>query len=307
MILLCGGTGLLGSHIATHLAELGIETRALVRPQTDATTLEALGMEIARGDLRDRDSLRRALTGIDTVISTATSIGRTLSGESGLTIRDVDVEGYASLIAEAESAGVKRFIYLSGGGAGREAGTPLSNAKLATERRLAESPMRTVTVCPDAFEEVWLSPAAQFDWSAGSVTIFGRGRSRVAYVAVDDVARAVVKLARHPDPPAVVSLGGPEMITPEEAVRAFASAAGRPISVRHIPRPVLSVASLVLRRIKPATASIIGMALASDSADSTLGPEMFEELGIEPSRVSEYIGRVAAPSGEPASAPAAAG
>jgi uncharacterized protein YbjT (DUF2867 family) len=293
MILLVGGTGLLGSRIAERLARREAGVQALVRPQTDGSVLEALGIGIVRGDLRDRSSLGPAVTGVDTVISTANAIGRILAGDKSLAIRDVDEVGYEHLIGEAERAGVGRFVFLSFGGIVRDAGVPFTEAKLATERRLRQSSMRPVLVCPDMFQEVWFSPAVQFDWSAGKVTIFGKGQTKAAYVAIDDVAEAVVRLAEAPDPAEVVPLGGPEAISREEAVQAFGHAAGRDISVRHVPRAMLRVGSVRMRRIRPAMASVMGMALASDRADTGLGPETFHELGIDPRPVSAYIAEVA--------------
>jgi uncharacterized protein YbjT (DUF2867 family) len=295
MILLVGATGLLGSRIAQRLAQGETQVRALLRPETDGSAVEALGIEIVRGDLRDRTSLAPAVAGVDTVISTANAIGRILAGDRSLTIRDVDELGYEHLITEAERAGVGRFAYLSFGGVVRDAGVPFTEAKLATERRLGQSSLRPVLVCPDMFQEVWLSSAVQFDWEAGKVTIFGRGQSKAAYVAVDDVAEAVVRLVAHPNPPEVVPLGGPEAISREEAVEAFARATGRSIRVRRVPRAVLRVGSLLMRSVRPATASVMGMALAVDRADSGLGPDMFRELGISPRPVSTYIAEVAKP------------
>ena len=79
MLLVCGSTGELGARIAERLAQRGIPLRALLRPGSDASRLEALGIEIARGDLRDPASLREAAAGVDTVITTANAVSRATS------------------------------------------------------------------------------------------------------------------------------------------------------------------------------------------------------------------------------------
>lgn len=292
-ILVCGATGALGSRIVRGLAEAGIQTRALVRPDSDATALEALGVEVVRADLRDRQSLEPAVAGIATIVSTANSIGRRFAGERNLSMQAVDDEGYAALIHAAEQAAVGRFIYLSLGGPALLVNSPFSNAKRATEARLRRSPMYEVIVRPDAFQELWLSSAVGFDAASGKVMIFGRGLCRVSYVGMDDVAAAVIALARAADPPHVVELGGPETMTRIEAAEAFASAMGRPVQRRHIPRAVLRIGSLLLKRAKPELASSMAMGLAMDAADSGLGPQAFTELGIEPKSVRTYIAEVA--------------
>ncbi len=151
MILLCGGTGLLGSRIAQRLAERSLGFRALVRPGTDASELERLGAEIAGGDLRDAATLPAAVAGVQTVITTANAISRVLGGKTDLTLRDVDDRGNANLVRAAGEAGVERFVFLSFPAAILAASTPFSDAKLATEQRLRDSSMHEVIVRPDAY------------------------------------------------------------------------------------------------------------------------------------------------------------
>lgn len=292
-ILVVGATGALGSRIVRGLVEAGVPTRALVRPQSDAAALEALGVAVVRGDLRDHRSLGPAVAGVATIISTANSIGRRFAGERNLSMQAVDDDGYSALIDAAGDAAVGRFIYLSLGGPALLVNAPFPNAKRTTEARLRRSPMHEVIVRPDAFQELWLSSAVGFDPAAGKVMIFGRGLSRVSYVGMDDVAAVVVALAMAPDPPRLVELGGPEAITRIEAAEAFASAMGRPLRRRHIPRAALRIGSLVLRRAKPELASSMAMGLAMDTADSGLGPEAFTALGLEPKSVRTYIAEVA--------------
>src|SRR5215217_1752125 len=113
-LLLVGGTGQLGGKIAERLAARDVPFRALVRPQTDASALEALGAEIVRGDLTDRPSLPAALRGMTTVITTANAITRILGGATDITIDAVDRQGNEALIRAAETAGVQRFVFVAG-------------------------------------------------------------------------------------------------------------------------------------------------------------------------------------------------
>ena len=293
LVLVVGATGRLGSAIVAGLASAGIPTRALVRPTTDAGATRALGVEVVSGDLRDPASLARAAAGVGTVITTANTIGRRFAGERSLGMKAVDDLGNAALIEAAERSGVRRFIFVSLGGPALNAASPFSDAKRRTEERLAASGMESVVVRPDAYQEIWLSAAVGFDPGTGQVTIFGHGQSRVAYVAIPDVAAAIVALAQQPDPPSIVELGGPEALTRLEVVEAFERAMGRPIKRRHVPRPALTVGSVVLRGFRPELASSMAMGLAMDQRDSGLGPEAFKRLGIRPRPVSEHIEAVA--------------
>jgi len=301
-ILLCGATGALGGAIASRLQARGIPFRALIRPGRSAAAPAGFGIEQVVGDLRDPASLRGAVAGVGTVISTANAISRALAGEGDLSIRDVDDGGYANLIAACEQAGVERFLFASMLGDFGAARTPFTDAKLATERRLRASRLREVIVRPDLFQEVWLSPAVGFDWPHGKVTVYGRGESAHAYIGIDDVAEAMVRLALAEDPPRIVEMGGPAALSPNDAVAAFERVLGTPIKTSHVPRVMMRIGRTVMRRVKPVTASLMGMALASDLAPTTVRDEALRELGIDARPVLRYIDQAAAAWGVAAAA-----
>lgn len=293
MLLLCGATGDLGRRVGVRLAARELPLRVLVRPGQPAAVAAELGAEVAPGDLRDPASLARAVEGVDTVVTTVTAMGRALAGEQ-VDVRAVDGHGTLALVAAAERAGVRRFVFVSFAGSSDEAARafPLAAAKRAVERRLAASALREVVVRPDAFQEQWLSPLSQFDWRRGRVVVLGRGEARVRYVGQDDVAEAVVRLALADEPPALVEFGGPEALTRHEAVRVFERAAGRPFRTYHVPRTVLRAGMRALRRSRPELASVMGLALFSDSRDAPWTDAPLRALGIAPRSVTAYAEQV---------------
>ena len=134
MYLLVGGTGLLGGRVAARMRERGVPVRALVRPTSDGSSLSMLGVDVVRGDMRDRASIDAALAGVDTVVTTANAMARNLAGDTTISIHEVDEVGNANLIeAAAARAGVARFVFVSAEREELEAGTPFTRAKLATE------------------------------------------------------------------------------------------------------------------------------------------------------------------------------
>src|SRR4051812_1503145 len=100
MILVVGSTGMLGGRIARRLLEQGRDVRILVRPTSDHARLVAAGAKPVIGDLKDPASVRRAVDGVDTVITTANSAQR--GGEDN--VENVDLHGNAALIDAAGDA-----------------------------------------------------------------------------------------------------------------------------------------------------------------------------------------------------------
>jgi NADH dehydrogenase len=291
--LLIGGTGDLGGRVALRLARRGVRLRALVRPGKDTAPLRAVGVEVVEGDLRDPESVTRAVAGCEAVVSTATAMGRAMGGEA-LSVHDVDGRGMLHLVEAAERAGAARFVFVSAAAIDHPiaAGSPLGAAKRAVEARLRASRMREVVVRPDMFMEVWLSAPVGFDWQGSAITVFGRGDAPAAYVATDDVAELTARLALAPDPPRQLEFGGPEAMTRNEAIASFERATGRRFRVRRVPRLALRAGSLALSSLRPHLASAMALSLVADQETTPRRADDLRSAGIDPLPVSAYVQRV---------------
>lgn len=232
MNLVVGSTGLLGSAVCLKLAKAGKPVLGLVRDLNSekARTLAAAGVNLVPGDLKDPASLRRAAADVTTVICTASC---TFSRREGDSIESVDHLGVQSLIDAAEQCGVKRFIFVS-----FESGdddSPLARAKQDAEARLKGSKLEWTILQPGLFCEVWLSPALGFDVREGKVRIYGEGDRNVSYVAVEDVANAVVACVDNPKATRqVYTFGGPAATSQLDAVRTFERVTGRKLTIERM-------------------------------------------------------------------------
>ena len=111
MILYVGATGLLGSSAVRDLVRRGKSVRCLVRPSSDTSALDHLGVDCIRADLRDENALAVALQGVTTVISSfATNLAKERRVEA---LWNNDYEGNCALIRQSRAAGVKKFIFTS--------------------------------------------------------------------------------------------------------------------------------------------------------------------------------------------------
>jgi dihydroflavonol-4-reductase len=109
--LVTGGTGFLGLHVVRALAARGDDLRLLVREKSDTTALAGVEWERALGDITDRDSVRRAMEGVDRVFHVAgTTSMRT---RDRIRVFEVNVEGTRNVFEEALAAGVERAVLTS--------------------------------------------------------------------------------------------------------------------------------------------------------------------------------------------------
>ncbi|MBI3895379.1 MAG: NAD-dependent epimerase/dehydratase family protein [Acidobacteria bacterium] len=110
-VLVTGGTGFIGSHVVQRLCAEGFSVRVLARPTSLLDSLEGLPVEIAAGDLQDKNSLQRAVKDCQTVFHVA--------ADYRLWVRDPmelyrsNVDGTKNMLAVAREAGISRMVYTS--------------------------------------------------------------------------------------------------------------------------------------------------------------------------------------------------
>jgi dihydroflavonol-4-reductase len=106
--LVTGATGFLGWHVARKLIDRGDRVRVLARDPSRVRELEA---ETVKGDLRDPDSLKRAVAGCGVVYHVAADY-RLWAKDPKEMFRS-NVDGTRSLLQAAKSADVERVVYTS--------------------------------------------------------------------------------------------------------------------------------------------------------------------------------------------------
>jgi dihydroflavonol-4-reductase len=108
LTLVTGASGFLGWHVAKLLTEQGHQVRALCRPTSE---IRELAVERVNGDLRDADSLNRAVNGCERVYHVAADYR--LWSKHPEDLYAANVEGTRNLLDAAERAGVQRIVYTS--------------------------------------------------------------------------------------------------------------------------------------------------------------------------------------------------
>lgn len=110
-ILITGAAGFTGLSLAWTLAAAGHRIRGLVRRREGAGPLERAGVATVAGDIRDREVLRQATDGIDTVYHLAAVFRR--AGVPDSEYREVHVDGTRRLVEASAASGVRRIVHCS--------------------------------------------------------------------------------------------------------------------------------------------------------------------------------------------------
>ena len=110
-VLVTGATGFIGFHVASFLTEKGIQVRALVRGQSNVTALKALDIEPVTGDIRDFESVCRALGGCRQLYHLAADYRLWVPDPA--TMYSINVEGTRNCMEAALKLGVEKVIYTS--------------------------------------------------------------------------------------------------------------------------------------------------------------------------------------------------
>ncbi len=114
MILVTGGTGLLGLNIVRQLATAGERVRVLVRPSAQPRLgLEDIEVEQAPGDVTDAESVRRAMQGVRQVYHVAALTWQGPWQSVRRQMEAVNVGGTEIVARAALEAGVERLVHTS--------------------------------------------------------------------------------------------------------------------------------------------------------------------------------------------------
>ena len=136
-ILVTGATGRVGSRFARRLVAEGEPVRVLVRGG------DVAGADVIVGDLRDAESRRRALDGVDAVVHLAAAF-------RGVSDAEAIAVNHEATVGLARDAGSRRFVYAStnlvyGPGRGRPAredDEPAPNGTYPESKAAAEEVLR---------------------------------------------------------------------------------------------------------------------------------------------------------------------
>ncbi|MGH8579886.1 MAG: complex I NDUFA9 subunit family protein [Gammaproteobacteria bacterium] len=121
IIVLLGGTGFVGTHIANRLTRLGYRVRALTRSREHGRTLWMMpSVDLIEADIHDPAVLETQLRGCEAVINLVGILNE--RGDDGSEFQHVHAELPRKLIEACEKTGSRRLLHMSALNADAQAG-----------------------------------------------------------------------------------------------------------------------------------------------------------------------------------------
>jgi nucleoside-diphosphate-sugar epimerase len=210
LVLLTGGSGFLGSHVAEQLSSAGHQVRALVRKSSNKKFLESLpNVEFAYGSVEDAKSVEPAVVGVDAIVHSAGLVKARNAAE----FHSVNVIGTQHLLnaAIAKTPALRRFVLVSSLAAvgpsadgkpvsGAKEPNPVTNygkSKLAAEKaaRAAKDRLPITIIRPPMIYGPRDNETFAFFQSIqrGVLPVLGDGKNTLSLIYAADAASACVR------------------------------------------------------------------------------------------------------------------
>jgi len=229
-VVLFGGTGFIGSHLAARLSEHAVSTVVPTRHEAHAMHLMPLGVDIEQVDLNDDAALRWLVAGRTAVINLIGILHSRRGDPYGPDFRRVHVELPRRIVAACAAEGVPRYLHMSALGANRHGKSMYQRSRADGEAVAASEPAVAATIFRPSVvfgpEDRFLNMFARLQRHLPIVPL-ACYHARFQPVYVGDVAEAYVRALLDPHTAGFTyELGGPQVYELGELVRLAGRYAG---------------------------------------------------------------------------------
>jgi uncharacterized protein YbjT (DUF2867 family) len=287
-----GGTGFLGRRIVRHLRLHGFCVPVASRHPDLGHALLPLDdpqLRSIKADVHDERSVAEALAGAYGAVNAVS-----LYVEHGReTFHSVHVESAQRVAAQAQRAGVKRLIHVSGIGADSRSQSLYIRKRGEGELAVREAFADAVLIRPAVMfgpDDAFLTTILKLLERLPIYPMFGNGQMRLQPVYVEDVGQAIAKIVqREQTGPIMFECAGPRVYYYEEFLRTVASAAGIKPKLIPVPFAAWDVLAWIAEMLPspPITRNQVEL-MQIDSVSSPNMPGL-GELGISPHLMEEIL------------------
>ncbi len=295
MILVTGGTGVMGSVLVRRLAQKGNRVRVLTLPDdpycervTDYTD------DMVFGSVIDRPTVRNAVKGVHTVYHLAAVI----ITDDDSQYEQVNYNGTRNMVEESAAAKVKHFVHVSSASVVYPKTTPYSISKRAAEAAVRNSSLNFTIVRPTLVYGVGRG-GQEFDMFLNYLRKFpvipfiGRGYALKQPVFVDDIIDGLLKVHKNRRARGkTYNFSGGEPISMIDFTRLCLRLLGMPRKpIIHLPVGLCTAMARIMEK-KMVNPPLRWPVVAGVTQDADLDPgDAIRDLGYDPCPVSQKLPR----------------
>lgn len=221
MILITGASGTVGRAVLEEMRRSGKPFRAMYRGEEDKRKAPS-GVSVVTADFANKESLRRALDGVDTLFLVCSPIPQLVELES-------------NVIDASRKAGVKHVVQNSALGAG-DYPKSFPSWHRVVEDNLKASGMEYTILRPNGFMQNIVAYNAPSIRAEGAFYA-AMGNAKTSLIDVRDVGTAAANVLNQPVAHArkTYDLNGPEAVSNEEIAKRISRISGREVKYVDIP------------------------------------------------------------------------
>lgn len=287
LVVLIGGSGFFGTHIAQELLACGARLRVASRHPERAFKLKPLGnlgqIQFARCDVTKPDSVRAVMAGADAAVY--------LVGAFAGNLPALQADGAGLAAAAAKENGAASFVYISALGADAASEAAYARTKAEGEQAVLVAFPKATVLRPSVLfgeDDKFVNMFAGLIAALPVLPIFGADK-QMQPLWVDDAAQAVVNALADPGEHGgkTYEIAGPEPLTMGQINRMIAEAQGRRRAFIEVPDKLSAI-----------FAALPGTPMNSDQWKLLKGGSVpsgklpgLKALGIKPKPLELFLGR----------------
>lgn len=215
-VIVVGATGNLGLKAVSAFVAKKWDTRVLVRADSNKDKVEELkktGATLVEGDVSNVESLKKAFTGVDVVVSTISGGGFAVQG---------------NVLTAAKEAGVKRFVPSEFGvDITKSKDITLFGPKIALRDATEKSGIEYTYIVTGFFLDGTFEAWTGFDWRNGKITVLGDGNAKISLSKTDEFTALLPDILQNPKSKnTTVNVVG-DTVTLNQAIELFEKATGK--------------------------------------------------------------------------------
>ena len=262
-VLITGGAGFIGSHIAEHYQGIAEEIRVLDNLRTGyKKNLDGLNVTFIEGSITDRELVAKAVEGVDYIFHMAAMVSVPESMQKPRETVDLNVNGLLTVLEEASKAGVKKVVLASSAAIYGdnpivpkvetmypEPKSPYGITKLDGEyyMEMFRTTGQVNTGCCRFFNVFGPRQDPKGAYAAAvpifmekaikgeDITVYGDGEQTRDFIYVKDIVGGLTYVAEHPEVTGVYNVGDGGQITINDLANIIIDAAGSTSKVVHLP------------------------------------------------------------------------